>query len=114
MAGTHARAPGSPRVVPEVRRNDGGGRTRASRAPRPPTLGDVLNDVMRQRVHTTDAAAQAMGVTPADVLAWSTDEGQPDRAHQDALAAYLQVDEQHLRALVLRSQMRRAQERIRN
>jgi len=69
---------------------------------------------MRQRVHTTEAAAQAMGVAPAVVLAWSADEEQPDRSHQDALIAYLQIDEQLLRALVLRGQMRRAQERIRN
>jgi hypothetical protein len=69
---------------------------------------------MRQRVHTTDAAATAMGVAPADVLAWSADEEQPDRSKQGALIAYLDIDEEQLRALVLRGQMRRAQERIRN
>lgn len=69
---------------------------------------------MRQRVHTTEAAAQAMGVSPADVLAWSADEEQPDRSQQGALIAYLQIDEHQFRALALRGQMRRAQERIRN
>jgi hypothetical protein len=69
---------------------------------------------MRQRVHTTETAAQAMGVAPADVMAWSADEDQPDRSHQDALISYLKIDEHQFRALVLRGQMRRAQERIRN
>jgi hypothetical protein len=69
---------------------------------------------MRERVHTTEAAAQAMGMAPADVLAWSADEDQPDRSHQDALTTYLEIDENQFRALVLRGQMRRAQERIRN
>ena len=114
MAGTDTRAPGSPRTVPEARRNDGSGRPRAAHAARPPTLGDALNDIMRKRVHTTDAAAKAMGVASADVLAWTADEDQPDRSKQDALITYLDIDEEQLRSLMLRGQMRRAQERIRN
>jgi hypothetical protein len=69
---------------------------------------------MRKRVQTTEAAATAMGVTPADVLTWCADEDQPDRSKQGALMTYLDIDEEQLRALMLRGQMRRAQERIRN
>jgi hypothetical protein len=100
-------------MVPEVRRDDGSGVAHSAQG-RPQTLGDVLNDVMRQRVHTTEAAAKEMEAKPSEVLAWSADEDQPDRSKQDALIASLDVDEEELRALVLRGQMRRAQERIRN
>jgi hypothetical protein len=85
-----------------------------ARATRPATLGDKLNEVMRVRVHTTEAAAQSMGVPSVDVLDWSADAVLPDRKHEAALLDYLEVDERELHALVLRSQMRRAQARIRN
>jgi len=81
---------------------------------RPPTLGDKLNEVMRQRSHTTEAAARAMDAPTEAVLAWSADEQLPDRRCDAALMAYLDVDERQLRALVLRGQMRRTQARIRN
>jgi len=115
MAGTNTRAPGSSRTVPGGGgRDDGSGQSRTTQSTRPKTLGDTLNDVIRRRVHTTDAAAEAMGVAPADVLAWSADEDQPDRSKQGALITYLDIDEEQLRSLMLRGQMRRAQERIRN
>ena len=73
-----------------------------------------MNEVMRQRLHTTENAARAMEVTSDEVLAWSADGPLPERKHDAALMAYLQVDERQLRALVLRGQMRRTQARIRN
>jgi hypothetical protein len=83
-------------------------------AARPLTLGDVLNDTMGRRVQTTDDAARTMGVTSAEVLAWSTDEEPPAQRDLAALTDYLQIDEAQLRGLVLRGQMRRVQERIHN
>ena len=114
VALTDARRTSVPRTVPDAYRRDGDRFQRVGRATRPPTLGDVLNQAMRLRMQTTEAAANAMGVTTAEVLAWSADGPPPDREHEAVLAAYLEVDERQLRALVLRSQMRRAQARIRN
>ena len=91
-----------------------GGLRRVARPGRPPTLGDKLNDVMRQRSHTTGDAAQAMHVTSDQVLEWTADGLVADHRHDAALMEYLQVDERQLRALVLRGQMRRTQARIRN
>jgi hypothetical protein len=119
VATTDARQLSSPRAVPDVNRLDGGDRLdgglrRVARPGRPPTLGDKLNEAMRQRSHTTDAAARAMEVTSDEVLAWSADGQIPDRTHDAALTEYLQVDERQVRALILRGQMRRTQARIRN
>jgi len=111
---TGAHSVGAPRAVPEARPRDRGGLERVARATRPATLGDKLNEGMRVRVHTTEAAAQSMGVPSVDVLDWSADAVLPDRKHEAALLDYLEVDERELHALVLRSQMRRAQARIRN
>ena len=80
----------------------------------PQTLGDKLDETMTARNHTTEVAAQIIGVSPTDLLAWINDARQPDRTHHTSLASYLGIDEQELRGLVLRSQMRRAQARIRN
>lgn len=113
MATTETRQLGTPRAVPDVNHPDGVLR-RISDAGRPPTLGDRLNEVMRQRSHTTDAAARAMEVPSGEVLAWSADQRLPEHKHDSALMGYLQIDERQLRALVLRGQMRRTQARIRN
>jgi DNA-binding transcriptional regulator YiaG len=69
---------------------------------------------MRRRTHSSDAAARAMGVTTSAVRAWSADQEWPEPEHVAALLEYLQVDERRLRALVLRGQMRRIEDRIRN
>jgi len=111
---TDPRPLGQPRAIPEAVGRDGRVRRGAALGSRPPTLGDKLNDVMRQRVQTTDAAARTMGVPPTEVLAWTADAHQPDRGHERALRDYLGVDERELSALVLRGQMRRAQARIRD
>jgi hypothetical protein len=68
---------------------------------------------MRRRAHTTEAAALELGVTRNELRAWCGDLEQPDRRHHAALLGYLRVDERQLRGLVLRSQMRHAQARIR-
>ena len=105
---------GPPRAIPDADRRDERGRRGTTHGSRPPTLGDRLNEVMRQRVQTTDDAARTMGVPPAEVLAWTADTQQPDRAHEGALRDYLGIDGRELRALVLRGQMRLAQARIRD
>lgn len=63
---------------------------------------------------TTAQAAQAMGVTKAELLSWSADSGAPGVTGQAALQACLEVDGRQLRGLVLRGQMRLVQARIRN
>jgi hypothetical protein len=69
---------------------------------------------MRTRAHTTEAAALAMGTTSDQVKAWAGDFEQPERVHHAALLEYLRIDDDELRRLILRGQMRRAQSRIRN
>jgi hypothetical protein len=113
VAATDAGPRSAPRAVPDVDRVDGGLR-RGVRPKRPPTLGDRLNEAMRQRVQNTHDAARALGATPAEVLAWSADGQLPEQRHLPALQEYLGVDERELRALVLRGQMRLAQARIRD
>ncbi len=114
MAVTDPRPMGASRAIPDAHRRDERGLGRVPLVTRPPTLGDKLNDVMRQRVQTTDVVARAIGVPSAELLAWTADTKQPDRRHEDALQRYLQVDWRQLRALILRGQMRRAQARIRH
>ena len=84
-----------------------------ARSAKPTTLGDALDRAMQSHVHTSEAAAEAIGVTKDDVLAWSADLGTPGRNQHAALLEYLDVDEHELRRLILRSQMRRTQARIR-
>ena len=69
---------------------------------------------MRVRRHDTDMAARALGVTPSEVLLWMHDMQVPEPAHHERLRDYLVVEEGHLRGLLLRSQMRRTQWRIRS
>jgi len=113
MGSTGTRATSTPQAVPDVLET-GRATTRVRPAGRPPTLGDKLQEALRVRNQATDQAAHAMGVPTADLLAWTADAALPDRKHESALMAYLEVDERTLRALVLRGQMRRAQARIRN
>ena len=68
---------------------------------------------MRVRRHDTDTAARALGVSTSEVLLWMHDMQTPDPSQYDPLLDYLVVEERHLRGLVLRSQMRRMQWRIR-
>jgi LmbE family N-acetylglucosaminyl deacetylase len=81
---------------------------------KPQTLGDKLDETMRLRAHTPEAAARVLGVAPTEVLSWAADRQLPDRSHHTALGSYLEIDERELRGLMLRSQMRMAQWRIRD
>jgi hypothetical protein len=78
------------------------------------TLGDKLDESMKIRKHNADEAAGEMGVTTSEVLLWKHDMQIPDPMHVEVLLDYLFVDEPHLRGLMLRSQMRRIQQHIRN
>jgi hypothetical protein len=68
---------------------------------------------MRARAHTTTAAALELGATGDELRAWCGDLEPPDRRYHPALVGYLGIDEVQLRGLILRSQMRRTQARIR-
>ena len=80
---------------------------------KPQTLGDRLDEAMRVRKHDTDAAARVLGVSTSEVLLWMHDMQVPEPEQYGPLLDYLVVEEPHLRGLVLRSQMRRMQWRIR-
>ena len=79
----------------------------------PQTLGDRLDEAMRVRRHDTATAARELGVSTSEVLLWMHDMQVPEPSQYDPLLDYLVVEERHLRGLVLRSQMRRMQWRIR-
>ena len=79
----------------------------------PQTMGDRLDEAMRVRKHDTETAARVLGVSTSEVLLWMHDMQTPDPSQYDPLLDYLVVEERHLRGLVLRSQMRRMQWRIR-
>jgi hypothetical protein len=79
----------------------------------PQTLGDRLDEAMRIRKHDTDTAARVLGVGTSEVLLWMHDMQVPDPTQFEPLLDYLVVEDRHLRGLILRSQMRRMQWRIR-
>jgi hypothetical protein len=81
---------------------------------RPQTLGDKLDETMRLRAHTPETAARVLGVAPTEVVLWASDRELPGGSHHTALGSYLEIDERALRGLLLRSQMRLAQWRIRD
>ena len=112
MAVTDASTTPTPLAVPEVEL-PARAIQRVVRAVRPPTLGDKLHEVLRIKGQTTAQAAHAMGVTTAEVLAWSADTEVPGSTVLAALRTYLEVDDRQLRGLVLRGQMRFVQARIR-
>jgi hypothetical protein len=80
----------------------------------PQTLGDKLDESMRIRKHNSEEAARSMGVATSEVLLWKHDMQVPGPDHFEAVLDYLFVEDRHLRALILRSQMRRMQWRIRS
>ena len=57
---------------------------------------------------------RTMGVTRAEVPAWSAGTKPPGATGMTALRTYLEVDERQLHGLVLRSQTHLVQARIRN
>ena len=59
------------------------------------------------------AISGSLGVSTSEVLLWMHDMQVPEPSHYAQLLDYLVVEERHLRGLVLRSQMRRMQWRIR-
>jgi hypothetical protein len=79
----------------------------------PQTLGDRLDEAMRVRRHDTTAAARALGVSTSEVLLWMHDIQTPAPDQCEPLLDYLVVEDRQLRGLILRSQMRRMQLRIR-
>jgi LmbE family N-acetylglucosaminyl deacetylase len=79
----------------------------------PQTLGDRLDEAMRVRRHDAAAAARELGVSTSEVLLWMHDMQTPDPEQYERLLDYLVVEDRHLRGLILRSQMRRMQWRIR-
>ena len=78
----------------------------------PPTLGECLTERIIGRGHTYEDAATAIGTSPSEVEGWANDRDVPDLEVFDGLMGYLGVDLKALKALILRSQMRRAQRRI--
>jgi hypothetical protein len=80
----------------------------------PQTLGDRLDEAMRVRQHDTATAARVLGVSTSEVLLWMHDMQTPDPDQCEPLLDYLVVEDRHLRGLILRSQMRRLQMRIRS
>ncbi len=80
---------------------------------KPQTLGEKLDETMQDRAHTPETAARVLGVAPGEVVLWSSDRDLPDHSHYTALGSYLEIDDRTLRGLILRSQMRLAQWRIR-
>ena len=78
------------------------------------TLGDRLDEAMRIRKHDTATAAGVLGVGTSEVLLWMHDMRVPDPGQYGPLIDHLVVEERHLRGLILRSQMRRMQWRIRS
>lgn len=101
----------SPAPVPVRREED---KVRGSgTAVIPQTLGDKLDESMRIRKHNSEEAARHMGVATSEVLLWKHDMQIPEPTHFEAVLDYLFVEERHLRGLILRSQMRRMQARIR-
>ena len=81
---------------------------------KPPTLGDRLGDLMRERGHTAVDAADALGTTPRDVERWVGDRETPGTDRLATVADYLGTDVVEVKRLVLRSQMRRVQRDIRD
>ncbi len=79
----------------------------------PQTLGDRLDEAMRVRRHDTDTAARELGVSTSELLLWMHDMQTPTPDRYELLLEYLVVEDRQLRGLILRSQMRRMQLRIR-
>ena len=79
----------------------------------PQTLGEKIDESMRIRKHSSEAAARELGVTTSEILLWKHDMQIPEPAHFEAILAYLSIEDRHLRGLILRSQMRRMQWRNR-
>jgi hypothetical protein len=82
-------------------------------AVRPQTLGDKLDEEMQVRSESSAEAAASLGLPQDLVEEWSDDRSVPDKSHFGALQSYLHIDHRQMRSLILRSQMRLAQVRIR-
>lgn len=80
----------------------------------PPTLGDRLDERMRDRGHTAADVAALVSASPVDVERWMNDFETPEPARHADLGYYLGVDADEVKRLVLRSQMRRVQRGIRD
>jgi len=77
------------------------------------TLGDALDEQMRDRADSVESAARMLGVAADDLVAWLGDERLPDPEASGSVSRYLGIDERRYRVLCLRSQMRNVQTVIR-
>ena len=77
------------------------------------TLGDALDEGMRDRADSVESAARVLEVTADDLLAWLGDERLPEPVASASVCRYLGIDERRYRGLCLRSQMRNVQSVIR-
>jgi hypothetical protein len=79
----------------------------------PQTLAECLTHRMIERGHTDADAAAELGTISLKVRWWAHDSYVPDPEDFGGLTAYLCVDLDSLKGLVLRSQMRQTQRRLR-
>src|SRR5665213_137083 len=77
------------------------------------TLGDALDEEMRDRADSVESAARVLEVTADELLAWLGDERLPGPSASPSVCRYLGIDERRYRGLSLRSQMRHVQTVIR-
>ncbi|HEX7442376.1 MAG TPA: hypothetical protein VF320_00725 [Acidimicrobiales bacterium] len=77
------------------------------------TLGDALDEGMRDRADSVESAARVLEVTADELLAWLADERVPDPEASRSVCRYLAIDERRYRGLCLRSQMHHVQTVIR-
>ena len=77
------------------------------------TLGDALDEGMRDRADSVESAARVLEVTADELLAWLGDERLPGPSASPSVCRYLGIDERRYRGLSLRSQMRHVQTVIR-
>jgi hypothetical protein len=77
------------------------------------TLGDAIDERMRDRSDSLESAALDLGVTTDGLLAWLADERLPHAQDASAVLRFLDIDEGRYRGLCLRSQMRHVQVVIR-
>ena len=77
----------------------------------PRTLGEKLDESMRMRRQSSEEVARELGVTTSEVLLWRHDLQVPGPVHFESIAHYLFIEQRQLRGLILRTQMRRMQQR---
>lgn len=79
----------------------------------PPTLGDYLTQRIIGNGHTHEEVATELDTIPLKVRWWANDSYAPEPEDFSGLMRYLGVDLNVLKGLILRSQMRHTQRRLR-